>query len=148
MAIDSGALTGRDNPRTRDYGIALLRIMVGIVFFAHGYLKLFGFGIAGTTGFFTQIGAPLPQVSAVLITLLETVGAIALILGVFTPIVAACFIIDMLGAIYLTKLGNGFLAPKGPELELLLLVACAALILTGPGALSLQRVFRRGGAAP
>lgn len=143
MPIDSGVLTGRDNPRNRDYGIALLRIFVGIVFLAHGYLKLFQFGIAGTQGFFKQIGAPLPEITSVLIMLLETVGAILLILGILTPIVAACFIIDMLGAIYLTKLGGGFLAPKGPELELLLLVACVTLILTGPGALSLQRVFPR-----
>src|SRR6266540_5776715 len=109
-------LMGSDNPRLRDYGIAILRIFVGVVFLAHGYLKVFKMGMAGTTGFFTQIGVPMPEVIAWLVALLETVGAIALILGIFTPIVAAGFVVDMLGAIYFARRGGGFFAPKGPEI--------------------------------
>jgi len=143
MALDTGALMGGDNARLREHGIAILRIFVGGVFLAHGYLKLFKMGMAGTTGFFTQLGVPLPELSAWLVALVETLGGIALILGVFTPIVGAALVGDMLGAIYFAKRGAGFFAPKGYELELTLLVAAAALALTGPGSLSLKSVFRR-----
>ena len=65
-------------------GLAVLRVVVGIVFVYHGYDKFFATGIAGTTGFFTQIGAPLPGVAAPLVAVLEFAGGIALIRTLYT----------------------------------------------------------------
>lgn len=136
---------GRDNPRLRETGIALVRIILGVVFFAHGYLKFFKMGIDGTVGFFTSVGIPVPELAAWFVTALEMIGGIALILGIFTPVLGVLFAIEMAGVLLTAKRGQGFFAPKGYEFELTLLVASAAIALTGPGALSLKNVFRRRG---
>ncbi len=126
-------------------GLTLLRVIVGIVFVFHGYDKLFNSGIAGTTGFFTQIGAPLPGVTAPLVAVLEFAGGIALILGLLTPVVGALLAIDMLGAIFLVHLPAGFSAANGGyEFVLTLFAASLALALTGPGAYALDAMFARG----
>lgn len=127
-------------------GLAVLRIVVGIVFAVHGYEKLFVQTIPGVTGFFTQIGAPLPGVTAPLVSVLELVGGVMLILGVLTPVVAALLAVDMVGAIFLVHLANGFSAMNGGyEFVLTLFAASLALALTGPGAYALDRaIFGRG----
>lgn len=145
MAIDRGVfLTGND-PKMREYGIALLRIILGIVFFAHGYLKFFKMGMDGVVGFFTSLGIPAPVLAAWGVTWLEMLGGIALILGIFTPVLGVLFAIEMAGVMLTAKRGQGFFAPKGYEFELTLLVASLGLALSGPGAISLQNVFRRRG---
>jgi putative oxidoreductase len=106
---------------------------------------LFKMGVSGVTGFFGNIGVPAPGVTAWCVTLLEMVGGIALILGIFTLLLALLFVADMAGEIYFAKRSGGFFAPKVFEFELTLLVASAALALTGPGAFSLQRIFSRRG---
>lgn len=135
-------------PSRLSLGLAVLRVVVGIVFLVHGYEKLFTMGIGGVAGFFTQIGAPLPGVTAPLVSVLEFAGGVALILGLFTPIVAALLAADMLGAIFLVHLPNGFSAMNGGyEFVLTLLGASLALALTGPGAYALDAAFRRGRSA-
>ena len=127
------------------YRIAMLvlRVIVGIVFFMHGYQKL-GMGHAGVTGFFGQVGAPVPSVSAALIILLETAGAIALVLGFLTRVVASAFVLDMLGAILLVHLANGFsVGDNGYEFTLVLMTASLALAIAGPGAASVDDVIAR-----
>ncbi len=127
-------------------GLAVLRIVVGIVFAVHGYEKLFVQTIPGVTGFFTQIGAPLPGITAPLVSVLEFAGGIMLILGVLTSVVAALLAVDMLGAIFLVHLPAGFYLPNGYEFVLTLFAASLALALAGPGAYALDRaIFGRGG---
>jgi putative oxidoreductase len=143
MTIDTGALMGRDNPRLRECGIAILRIVVGSVFLAHGYLKFFKMGMDGVVGFFGGLGIPAHALAAWGVTLLEMVGGIALILGIFTPVLGVLFAIEMAGVIFFAKRGQGFFAPKGYEFELTLLAASVALALSGPGAFSIQKILRR-----
>jgi putative oxidoreductase len=114
-------------------GLLILRVVVGGTFAAHGWVKLFGFGIGGVTGFFQSLGIPLPGVAAVLVTALELLGGILLVIGLLTRPVAAALAADMAGAIGFAKLHGGFFAPDGFEFELTLLAAAAALALTGAG---------------
>ena len=143
MAIDRPSFVTGNDPRLREVGLALLRIILGVVFFAHGYLKFFKMGMAGVVGFFTNLGIPAPTIAAWGVTMLEMVGGILLILGFLTPILGILFAIEMAGVIYFAKRGQGFMAPKGYEFELTLLVASLALALSGPGAFSLDKVLRR-----
>jgi putative oxidoreductase len=148
MAIDRASFVTGSDPRLREIGLALLRIILGVVFFAHGYLKFFKMGIDGVVGFFTSLGIPAPEFAAWGVTFLEMVGGIALILGIFTPVLGVLFAIEMAVAIMSAKRGGGFFAPKGYELELTLLVASLALALAGPGAFALGKLIgrnRRGG---
>ena len=132
-----------NSPRRSDYGLLVLRVVIGVIFIAHGYLKFFKMGMGGTIGFMTQIGVPAPTLIAWFVTFAELIGGIALILGIFTLPVGLALAVDVGGAIWYAKRGGGLLAPKGFELELTLLAAALAIALAGPGALSLRNALRR-----
>jgi putative oxidoreductase len=125
------------------WGTTILRVIVGVVFLVHGSQKLFSFGFAGVTAFFTHAGIPLPAVSAPIVTLVEFLGGAALLLGVGTRIAALLLVCDMLGAILFVHFKNGFFMPSGYEYALILLAANLSLVLTGPGAASLDGVIRK-----
>jgi putative oxidoreductase len=131
-----------------DAGLALLRIIAGSVFLAHGAQKLFVFGLAGVTGAFTQMGAPLPAITGPLVACLEFFGGIALIIGLLTRLVGLGLSMDMLGAIFIVHLAGGFFVPKGVEFVLMLFAAGATLALTGGGAYSVDAALARRRAGP
>ena len=138
-------------PRTDsryDAGLAILRVVTGAVFLAHGAQKLFQYGLAGVTGSFVRMGVPLPAITAPLVSGLEFFGGIALIAGLLTRLVALGLAIDMLGAIFLVHLAGGFFVPKGVEFVLMLCAAAGALALTGPGAFSIDAALARRHATP
>ena len=131
------------SPRNQRYALAILRIVTGIIFAAHGYQKLFTFGIAGIQGAFTQMGAPLPMITGPLIGVIEFFGGLSLVVGFLTRIVTLGLVADMLGAILLVHLANGFFAPKGVEFVLLLLVSALTLLIGGAGSPSIDDFIAR-----
>jgi len=127
-------------PRTQLLGIAILRIIVGIVFLAHGAQKLFVIGFGGVTHMFQSVGIPLAHPAAIVVTLVEFAGGIALILGIGTRYAALLLAINMAVAIGKVHLSHGLFASKGGyEFPLTLLAACLALALAGPGSPALSR---------
>ena len=126
-------------------GLAALRIAAGTIFIRHGAQKLFTFGFAGVTGAFTHMGVPFPGVTGPFIALLEFFGGIALVIGVLTRLLALGFAFDMLGAILLVQLKNGF---SHYELEFLLLVSSMALFLAGAGRFSVDALIAGREAPP
>ncbi len=86
-----------------------------------------------------------PQMAAIVVTLVEFVGGILLIIGLFTRWAALLLAVDMLMAILTVHLRNGFFMPSGFEYPLTLLGTTVALALIGPGEVSVeQRVVRHG----
>jgi putative oxidoreductase len=130
---------------------AILRLVLGIVFFAHGAQKMLGwfggFGFSGTMGFFTgtmHIPAPL----AFLAIAAEFFGSLGLILGFLTRIAALGIATNMVVAIATVHSAVGFFMNwngtqkgEGYEMHLLVLAMTAFLIIRGAGAFSLDRAI-------
>lgn len=84
------------------YAPVPLRLAMSIILSVAGYMKLVG--IAGTIVYFTKLGFPLPLVTAWFITLLELVGGIALILGLFVRYFGLLYTIEFIVASFWVKL--------------------------------------------
>jgi putative oxidoreductase len=138
----------RPTARQSDVGLAILRIIGGVTFFAHGYQKVFTFGFGGVTGFFGQMGVPMPGLMGPAVAILELVGGLALILGLFTRLFGFLLACDMLGAILLVKAKGGFFSPNGMEFELALCAIAATLAVLGSGGFSADNALARRSAAP
>jgi putative oxidoreductase len=130
-------------PRHREIGLTILRVVVGAIFVAHGVQKFFLFGIPAVAEGFAQSGIVMPAVMAPFITLVELLGGIALVAGLLTRLAALGTAFTMLGAISLVHIQNGFFNPNGFEYPAALLAASVAIVLMGPGNLSLDAVIAR-----
>lgn len=117
----------------------LLRVVIGLAFFYHGYMKVFVMGMAGVTGFFESAGIPAAALCAYLVSYGELLGGLAIMLGFMTHWVSKANILIMLGAIGFVHFGVpggwfwGYGADGGYEYALLLLVANVYLLTKGSG---------------
>ena len=129
-----------------DAGLLLLRLVVGSLMAAHGAQKLCGwfdgYGLAGTGGFFEQLGFRPGRLFAAAAGGGELAGGILVAFGLLGPIGPAVLIAIMLVATLTVHWQNGvFAASNGIELTLLYATAAAALALVGPGAYSLDALI-------
>lgn len=127
-----------------EWTLTLLRVVLGIIFTYHGYLKLFVIGsLPDTAKFFAQVGIPSPNISAVIVGFAEFFGGLFLILGMVTTITALVLIFQMLVAFFVVHLKNGLLISKGGyEFVLLILAGLVVLLVNGAGKLSLGKLFK------
>ena len=135
-------IRGLDVRLTARYGLAILRIVLGIAMIVHGWSKLSG-GVDNVAGFFGEtLGIPLPGLMAWVVTIVELVGGILLVVGFLTQIAGILITLDMLGAIlfaYLLRgapfIENGAIAW---EKEAVFAAAALCIVLAGPGAWSVE----------
>ena len=107
-----------------NYYFIALRVVVGLIFLAHGWPKLKN--LTQTQGWFASIGFKPGWFWGTLVALLETLGSASLMLGFFVPQLAALFAVVMLVAtLWKLKMGQKF--SGGYELDVLLLAACLLL---------------------
>jgi putative oxidoreductase len=88
------------------------------------------------------MGVPLPTLMGYVVTFVELVGAVLLIVGLLSRLAALVLTIDLVVAILLVKVNVGFLSPPqggvGAELDLALIAGFLAILLAGPGRLSVD----------
>jgi putative oxidoreductase len=126
--------------RTAPAGILFLRVSLGILFLAHWGLKVFVFTPAGTVAFFGSVG--LPPIVAYFDLVVEFVGAIALILGIWARLAALVLVPVLLGAIITVHGPAGFFFTDkngGWEYPAFWSVCLIVLALLGDGAFALVR---------
>jgi|SRR5271170_4426529 putative oxidoreductase len=122
----------------RSWGITLLRVVVGVVFVAHGGQKFF-MGFHQVAEFLGGYEIPEPNVAAIVLTAVEFFGGLALIGGILTRYVAIMLAFDMAVAILMVHWRNGFFIPNGIEYPMVLLVTNLTLVLAGGGEAELFR---------
>ena len=114
-------------PWFHNAGLLALRLALGAVFIYHGYGKLMD--IAMTTGFFDMVGIPLPGFFAWVVALVEFLGGLALILGLYVRTVGLVLAFTMLIALITVHLGS----PWGAA-ELAIIGLGGSLGVAGAGA--------------
>lgn len=131
--------------------VFILRIVLGIIFFAHGAQKVLGWfgghGLRGTVGYMTSQGLPAPI--AYMVCFFEFLGGLGLIVGLLTRLDALAIAIVMVGAIATVHIKNGFfmnweMTPgkgHGIEANLAFLAMAVGLILDGGGWLALDQLI-------
>jgi len=143
--------------RRQGYGIALVRIVLGVIFVMHGYLGLAIIGPAGVAQYAIRTGVPadVAPVVAWYMIVAHLAGGALLIIGLWTVLAALVQVPIMAAAVFLIHLPQGFFMrgivtdaaagraiAGGYEFTLLVLAATLAVALTGPGALSVDDTRR------
>jgi putative oxidoreductase len=119
----------------------LLRFALAVVFIYHG-LSLVSPEKQWGAGWMPE-ATPQPAAVQLAVAWGQLIGGIAMALGFLTRLAALGLAIIMVGAIYLVHLPNGFdISSGGFEYNFVLIVICAALLLTGGGSLAVERLFR------
>ncbi len=134
-----------------DYTLTIVRLLLGVIFFAHGAQKMLGwfggYGFHGTMGFFTQrLGIPAPL--AFLAICAEFFGGLGLLVGLLSRVAALGIITNMLVAIATVHRANGFFMNwtgqqkgEGFEFHLLAIVLAIVVLIKGSGAVSIDRAI-------
>ncbi len=125
-----------------EIGILIVRVAVGIVMFAHGLPKIFWKREVFNKKWKKEYGFPLGSV--LLTGIVQVVGGLALMLGVYTQLSALILALNMLVATYISIWNHHHREPflstpdgKGWDVNFLLIGALIALCFTGSGAWSL-----------
>jgi len=136
---------------SNDWTLTLLRLVMGVIFFAHGAQKTFGwfggYGFSGTMGFFTQM-MHIPAPFAFLAICAEFLGGLGLILGALGRIAAFGITCNMVVAILMVHHNFGLFMNwsgqqkgEGFEYHLLAIAIAVVLMARGSGAFSVDRAL-------
>jgi putative oxidoreductase len=131
-------------PALTDLALLFSRVALGIILLAHGWQKFNEWTLDGTAAAFSDMGVPAATAAATFVTALEVLGGAALILGLFTPVVAVLNVLTLLGALVLVHAGNGvFVGDNGYELVLALAAGLLVIATLGAGRFSVDGLLGR-----
>jgi putative oxidoreductase len=138
---------------TDDSVMTVLRLVLGVIFFAHGAQKTLGwfggYGFSGTMGFFTN-AIHIPAPLAFLAICAEFLGSIGLLVGLLGRVAAFGIACNMVVAVVMVHRHFGLFANwfgnqkgEGIEYHLIALAICLALMVKGSGAFSIDRALSK-----
>lgn len=132
------------SPLLTEIALLITRVALGIILVAHGWQKYNEWTVAGTASAFADMGIPAATAAATFATIVEIIGGVLLILGLFTPVVAVLNMVNLLGALLLVHLSNGvFVGNNGFELVLALFAGLLVVAVLGGGKFSVDKLFVR-----
>jgi putative oxidoreductase len=114
-----------------------IRAAIGVIFIVQGSGKF----NPGFAGMLTNMG--IPAELQIPIALAETIGGILLIVGVLSRISTSIFCIILLGAIFHVKGASNLTGQGGFAIDLMLLAGCLAIIVAGPGRVSISHIAKK-----
>ena len=137
----------------KSWAPVLLRVLLGIVLWAHGAQKLFGwfggYGFEGTMRFFTDT-VGLPWFMGLMVIVTEFFGALCVIAGFATRIWSFLMVILFIGIVSTSHLQNGFFMNwygnqkgEGYEYFLLAVAIASSLVITGGGRYAVDRLWMK-----
>jgi putative oxidoreductase len=124
-----------------DLWYPMIRIAAGAILFVHGWIKL-TVGIGGITAFMARSGYQPAAVIAFVVMFLETVGAICIMVGLFTRVFAAAIALELAFITFVHVMPKGFMFSNpggGYEYPLLWGIIFFAIALRGGGPYSVDR---------
>jgi len=135
-----------------EVGSLVLRVGLGLIFFLHGWANVVGGQESFVHEMFAMIGWSVPGLLLWLVTLLELLGGLALILGVFARVAAVLLAVEMIAAVLAFHIGQGFFIvaiPNVPlaygfEYHVALVSGLVCLALTGPGVWAIGPMISAG----
>jgi putative oxidoreductase len=128
------------------YGLTIVRILVGIIFIAHGSQKLFGafggYGLEGTGQYMASLGLNPGYLMALLSGSAEFFGGLGLVIGLLARPAAVVLALTLVVAIFSVHISHGlFMANNGYEFALALLGGVVAVLIEGAGKVSVDRAI-------
>jgi putative oxidoreductase len=139
-----------------EVGLLVLRVAIGLIFLLHGWMNLFGGQESFVREMLSMVGWSIPDAVLWFVTFIESVGGLALVLGLFTQPAALLLSVEMVVAVALFHVRQGFFIvaiPNVPlaygfEYHVALVGGLVCLILGGPGTWALEaRVLKAVGEA-
>ena len=138
------------------WALLLLRVVIGFGFMAHGWAK-WNRGPEKFGALLHLIGAPVPEITAWLVTFVELLGGVAILVGLSVSLVSVPLIVSMLVAMFAVHLKHGFssintiglsktgplFGPPGFEINLLYIAGLLTLAMSNPVPLSIDRWLER-----
>jgi len=128
--------------RLQPLALLVMRLTLGAVMFGHGYHKVFG-GLHHHAEFVASLG--LPAWMGYLSAYVEFLGALLVLIGLFTRCAAIAICIDLSVAIAKVHFHNGLMGKGGYEFPLAVATLAFALIFFGAGPIALDHIRARGG---
>lgn len=136
-----------------DITLTILRVILGIVLLGHGLQKAFGlfggFGWTNTIHYFTGT-AGIPAWLGGIVIIIETLGAVLLILGFAGRLNALLMIAVIIGAFFVDHISNGFFMNwlgnqkgEGYEFDILFIAMAVVLTIKGSGKFSVDRLLSK-----
>lgn len=132
----------------RDAALFVMRVVIGLLFIAHGLAKLQApMGVQSLATGLGAMGFPGPLMWAWIVVLVEAIGGLFLVLGIFTRVSALLVGVIMVVAVIKVKWAAGLISAPGKGLGLdypiVYLLPLIAIFLQGPGRYSIEGSFKK-----
>ena len=133
-----------NSPIVRDGALLIFRVVLGLVFIAHGIDKFFFPGMDDTIGQFSAWGIPQPQIFAWVVAVGELAAGTMMVIGLLATFAAGMLALLSALSIYFVHFKNGlFIEEGGFEYAAVLCVALLMVVVFGSGRASLDGVLSR-----